>query len=235
MIQLKHNLECRNVANLMYLLCKERRKCKKDKQTIESNYLKQVNQQKTIIKSKTHLVNKLTKEKNKKTKQVTVREKCLVEIIRQYRKLINFALKSAPTQAEFLLAVQRMMKYEIDDYCFSKARTREDHDKIIANEKKVKEMETLAALEDANRLPNIESEKMPEEQTDQEFIDSDELPAFYFNNKMYVREDFRDMLLQGIEIKQGSPLWNEDVEELIKIFKETVKPKVPEKETYFLL
>ncbi|KAH0809511.1 hypothetical protein GEV33_013280 [Tenebrio molitor] len=61
---------------------------------------------------------------------------------------------------------------------------------------------------------------------DEELEESDVLPAFYFNEKMYVREDFRGRFSAGVEIDQKHSLWNADVEELLNIFKQSIGQKL---------
>lgn len=50
-----------------------------------------------------------------------------------------------------------------------------------------------------------------------------ERPIVFYNKNMYVREDFRNMLSQGIEIAPDNLLWNKDVARLIKIMKQSVE------------
>lgn len=50
-----------------------------------------------------------------------------------------------------------------------------------------------------------------------------ERPIVYYNKRMYVREDFRNMLSQGIEIASDNLLWNKDVAKLIKVMKQSVQ------------
>lgn len=50
-----------------------------------------------------------------------------------------------------------------------------------------------------------------------------ERPIVYYNKKMYVREDFRNMLSQGIEITPDNLLWSKDVTKLLKVMKQSVK------------
>lgn len=50
-----------------------------------------------------------------------------------------------------------------------------------------------------------------------------EQPIVYYNNRMYVREDFRDMLLADIKNVPNNILWSEDVAKLLKLMKKSVK------------
>lgn len=40
--QFKHYLECKNIANMMYVLCMERRKCQAERETLEHAHRKEV-------------------------------------------------------------------------------------------------------------------------------------------------------------------------------------------------
>lgn len=50
-----------------------------------------------------------------------------------------------------------------------------------------------------------------------------EHPIVYYDKRMYVREDFRNMISQGIEIPTDNILWSKDVTKLLKIFKKSVE------------
>jgi hypothetical protein len=223
MLQLKHKLHCQNIANLMYLLCKERKKCKAEKDDMENNYLSQIKKHKLNINAKSTMIKKLTRIKNKKIRQLNVRERCLIEILRQFQKFIYFALKAAPTQGEFLLNINKLIKFELDDYCIPKFQ--QDHQKstreVILKHSIDEKSPIIDYSENVEKY--LETERSSLE--DEELEESDVLPAFYFNEKMYVREDFRDRFSAGIEIDQKHSLWNADVEELLNIFKQSIGQK----------
>lgn len=52
-------------------------------------------------------------------------------------------------------------------------------------------------------------------------VESDALPAIYFNNKTYVREDFRDMLAANVPLTASNELWNRDVELLVQNWRQS--------------
>lgn len=212
LIQMKHQLHCQNISNLMYLLCKERRKCKAQKEKIECEYSCEIRKLKSTIRDKNKIIRNLTKIKEKKTKQLEVRERCLKEILRQFQKFIYFALKATPTQGEFLLNIDKLIRYELDDRCLPK----------------IPEIQEKAISEIPVIYPEIREEEFFElilEPEEEEAVPSDALPSFYFNDKLYIREDFRDMIDAGVDLNQEHPLWNPDAEELIKIFKQRIEEK----------
>ncbi|RZC32927.1 golgin subfamily A member 4-like [Asbolus verrucosus] len=222
MLQLRYKLECQNVANLMYLLCKERRKCKEEKNELENYYTKKIRNYILHIREQAHTIKRITRIKNRRLKQLNVRERCLIEILRQFQKFIYFALKASPTQGEFLLNIDKLIKFELDDYCLDK-------------NKKIKKVSTKIFKKPSDKMVlgelhfNYEIDDYLDANlslsSEEEFEESDVLPGFFFNERMYVREDFRDMFSVGIEMDMKHPLWNRDVEELLKIFKEKLAAK----------
>lgn len=66
MKNLKHHLECRNVANMMYVLCMERRKCNTEKFSIEEYYKKEISKLNEIIDKQGEEINKLQEEREEK-------------------------------------------------------------------------------------------------------------------------------------------------------------------------
>lgn len=61
-----------------------------------------------------------------------------------------------------------------------------------------------------------------EDLTSEEDSEAEQHPIVYYNKKMYVREDFRNMLSQGIEIAPDNLLWSRDVAKLLKVMKKSV-------------
>lgn len=59
--------------------------------------------------------------------------------------------------------------------------------------------------------------------SEEEDSEAEQHPIVYYNKKMYVREDFRNMLSQGIEIGPDNLLWSRDVAKLLKVMKKSVE------------
>ncbi|XP_060533449.1 cilia- and flagella-associated protein 45-like [Cylas formicarius] len=108
---LRHKLECTNLVNMMYVLCSEREKCCKQKREIEDFYRREGEELRNLLVSKDERIAKLAKAKAQKSREVEVRDASLLEILKQFQKFINFALKSAPKQSEFLLSVEKMVNF----------------------------------------------------------------------------------------------------------------------------
>lgn len=49
------------------------------------------------------------------------------------------------------------------------------------------------------------------------------MPAIYFKNKTYVREDFRDMLAANVPLTASNELWNRDVELLVQNWRQSTQ------------
>lgn len=111
--QLKHYLECKNIANMMYILCMERRKCQTEREAMETFYQQEIEELHEKLTEKQITIRKQELEMEEKRKHLEVREACILEILRQFQKFINFALRASPTQAEFLLSVEKMMLFEL--------------------------------------------------------------------------------------------------------------------------
>lgn len=150
-------------------------------------------------------------------KRLEQREFYLLQVLKQFQKFINFVLGAAPTQAEFLLNIEHMMSFEIKE----------------ASERAAAKAETVQPWNDSSKASTSVGGLVMNDyhcccrQVD---FDSDddsqaERPIFYYNDKMYVREDFRNMLSQGIEVTPDDLLWNKDVEKLINLMKESVEEK----------
>lgn len=111
--QLKHNLECTNLVNMMYVLCTERQKCCDQKEELERHYKAEISELEETIKTREQLLKTVVAEKHRQILEVSIRETCLKEVINQFQKFIDFALRAAPAQAEFLLSVEKMMVFEL--------------------------------------------------------------------------------------------------------------------------
>lgn len=223
--QLKHYLECKNVANMMYILCMERRKCEKERETLQTNYQKEVQELHDQVIERDVEIRKLKEEAEKREKHLQVREECVVEILRQFQKFINFALRSSPTQAEFLLSVEKMMVYELTDALAIPQAKKKKYTCIstmpprYCSCSELSKTSTKASLtiKDHHSCYNETESSVHSLRSD------DVLPTLFYNQHMYVREDFRNMISQGIELRPDSMLWNKDVENLIRILKENVE------------
>lgn len=97
----------------MYVLCMERRKCEAEREAMESLYQKEIEELHEQLKEKEITTRKQEIEAEEEHKRLEIREQCVLEILRQFQKFINFALRASPTQAEFLLSVERMMLFEL--------------------------------------------------------------------------------------------------------------------------
>lgn len=217
--QLKHQLECKNIANMMYIICMERRKCFAQKSDIENHYLEEIAKLNKITKNKERRIQKLRNTVKQKKKEIELREACILSIIAQFQKFINFALKAAPTQAEFLLSVEKMMVFELTHAIFkSDIKVPEPCEGNMRwmSPKEFIRGETPSSLE-IEDYHNCFHEIIPQGE-------NDFLPSFYYKDKLYIREDFRNMLTHGLTLSKSNELWNEDVDILMEQLKEIVQP-----------
>lgn len=202
----------------MYVICMERRKCETEKIAIEKRYKAEVEELEKANEIRQDQIDRLTAELTETERKLNVREECVLEILRQFQKFINFALRATPTQAEFLLNVEKMMLFEL-----TKA--------IVKDQPK----ECFEGLQSWKSDSNIASSKTATGITARDFhaclnevtppcseYEGDFLPAVYYKNNMYVREDFRNMVSQGLDISSSNMLWNKDVANLMVILNKSV-------------
>lgn len=220
MRELRHNLECQNIANLMGILCMERRKCLAEKSAIEKYYLSRIARLTEKVDTKTDKTRELMRALEDSNKQIDLRETCILEILKQFQKFINFVLKSAPTQAEFLLSVEKLMVFELTNNIL-KSNVNVQPCEVTLKWKEptqpLKQDTPNLTLSDGHNCMNEVPLPSPD----------DMLPSFTYKDKLYVREEFRDILSQ-LDHNTGSKRLSlndeEDVQLLIKLMKASVKP-----------
>lgn len=207
----------------MYILCMERRKYQAEIKAVEDRYRIEVEELEKANKLRQEEIDKLVERLNDVRIKLSLREEFLLEIIRQFQKFINFALRATPTQAEFLLSVEKMMLYELTATIerFNRKKVQEEcHDYLLPW--KSDSQISLVNTADSLRAPDHHNCKSqlsePLSNTSKNL-----LPSFYYNNKLYVREDFRNMISQDIQLSKTNLLWNKDVENLMVILKASVE------------
>lgn len=218
MKQLRHTIECKNIANLMCLLCMERRKCLSEKTEIENYYKSQIALMGKHLGSKNDKIKQLSQQLKDSQKETSLREKCILEIIKQYQKFINFVLKSAPTQAEFLLSIEKMMVFELTDSILKSDMKFVPHcDNTLkwkAPSKEIKKKVPSMELKDGHNCTNIVHKASPD----------DVLASFIYKDKLYVREEFRD-IVSNLNNEISNNLWldnDENVQMLISLMRKSV-------------
>lgn len=214
---------------MMYVLCMERRKCHAEREEMESLYQKEIEELREKLTETEITIRKQEIESQEKQKRLEVREQCVLEILRQFQKFINFALRASPTQAEFLLSVEQMMLFEL-----TSAVLEAEPKKTASVLSVLVPWKTPSSASSVTQMPSLTVQdhhdcfNATDNLSEHTLTSKDALPALYYNTNMYVREDFRNMFSQGIEITKDNMLWNKDVENLMQILRSTVRS---EKET----
>lgn len=206
---------------MMYVLCMERKKCLQERKDAELAYLEQIKELQKTVANKQIEIKNLQKDFLEKEKNSQIREQCIVEVLKQFQKFINFALRATPTQAEFLLSVEKMMLFELaqsisgDNKCIPAS---------ILPWNLSQSSSSVATDEQSSIFVKDHHDCYNETDYSSEvsLLSNDVLPAMTYNKNLYVREDFRNMFSQGMELKPDNMLWNKDVENLMKILKESV-------------
>ncbi|XP_072380121.1 uncharacterized protein [Diabrotica undecimpunctata] len=209
----KHRLECSNLAHMMYILCMERRKCCEEKMALEDYYKKKVEGlSNKIVDHKTN-IKKLTKKVQKQVKEVQLRETCVLEILKQYQKFISFALRAAPTQAEFLLCIDKLMVFELTD---SQSKLKRISSEDLRLRGVLPWPQMTPSYETIEEDPRITEDHHPFMTTSMLKEKEDMvLPVFGFQNNLYIREDFQNVPHE-FKSTPREDLWSEDVEFVLK-------------------
>lgn len=156
--------------------------------------------------------------------KIKVREAILFDIIKQFQKFIYFVLRAVPMQAEYLLNVERLMIFELTKTVLvSKPELFEAE---IAAEEEEEQMEegfddtsrsnsfqllyngshiASTKSDGAGNVSDIVASKVDYhncenisrcDSIDKSLKENEDLPYFLFNENLYVREDFRNMISQ---------------------------------------
>nr|XP_022900710.1 uncharacterized protein LOC111413832 [Onthophagus taurus] len=215
--QLRHCLECKNLANLMYVLCMERKKCTIEKSAMDYIYKTKISELETQITKKDEIIAQITADKERKQRQLDIREECLLVILKEFQKFINFVLKAVPTQAEFLLSVEKMILYEIarQNWVLGQKKPLKHLCKKIFSWKS--DSKTTEPTPKDNLEPKDYHKCLDEVSLIGDLDESDTLPFFYYKEKLYVRRDMEYYFDNGIEISETNLLWNKDVDNLMQI------------------
>ncbi|KAK9871836.1 hypothetical protein WA026_014293 [Henosepilachna vigintioctopunctata] len=110
---LRHELECKNLANLMYVMCMERKKCNYENSLVKTELAKEIHTLSDLLQDKDKEAEKLVTEKNDLQKNVDLRESALSKVMTEFQKFIYFALKAEPKQAEYLLSGEKLLLLEL--------------------------------------------------------------------------------------------------------------------------
>ncbi|CAG9861983.1 unnamed protein product [Phyllotreta striolata] len=218
----KQRIECTNIANMIYVLVMERRKCANELETIKERFASLKTQLNRKVAIQMETIKRLEKDLQNNMKQVFVRERCYKEILKQYQKFINYALKACPTQAQFLLSLERLMSFELAEI-LPQEKNPNYHgmprlcDTILPwvhAGQEGKRRRNVAGLELDDHHDCFNELAIPKVPGETEF------PSFYYKNKLYVREDFRNLISQGIVLTPSHDMWSEDLEILMGILKD---------------
>lgn len=215
--KLRHELECKNMANMMYIICMERRKCLAERDQIESKLTETIKDLGGILKKKDQKLKELQEQQNKLKYELELREKCVNAIVKEFQKFIYFSLKSYPKQAEYLLSAEKLMAHELSK-AFTQveeeksAQKESDHDRNYLWNKwpgtPTDSKESDLFVEDHHKCLS-ESER-----SDSELSTEALLAGFYFNDQLFVREDFRNMLSQNMKIDETDLLWTKHIQDI---------------------
>ncbi|KAL3268744.1 hypothetical protein HHI36_007846 [Cryptolaemus montrouzieri] len=208
---LRHDLECKNLANMMYVICMERKKCWREKSSIEEQLSREINELGSQLRDRNEEITNIKAEREKLRKDVELREKALLEVIKEFQKFINFALKSVPKQAEYLLCAEKLMVFDLTE-ALSKVGN-DDHDRNYLWDRTPQD--TPSTQVSLKAKDGHECLKEPEISESELSVDQF-LPGFYYNDQLFVREDFRNMVSQGITINENNMLWTQHVQDVQK-------------------
>lgn len=150
-----------------------------------------------------------------------------MEILRQWQKFISYVLKASPTQAEFLLDKEKLLLWEFTQ-AITKSEQPERTERLAKTLLDWKYSGTVSkdlsdSLIIAKQYHDCGNQLDPPSEPSGTSLKSNEiLPAVYFKDRMYVREDFRNMASQGLTISHSNELWNKDVEHVLQVLKPSI-------------
>ncbi|KAF5278480.1 hypothetical protein FQA39_LY05969 [Lamprigera yunnana] len=225
--QLKHQLQCKNVASIMYVLCAEREKCRVERMNVEKCYRAQIESLKNTLNDKDAKIADLKWNSGAKVDEMQSlrsREEFLKEVLIQFQKFINFALRSCPTQAEFLLDTEKLLLFQLTEN-IDKIRTKRGK-KLCGGKTSTKPPPPSIISErslDIKNYHQCDNELWP---PGDRVTSCDYLPAFHYNKNMYVREEFRNMMSQGIKVSPSNIIYCKDVENLMPILRTTTRERL---------
>ncbi|KAK5644668.1 hypothetical protein RI129_005968 [Pyrocoelia pectoralis] len=223
--QLKHQLECKNIANIMYILCAERHKCRTERMIIEDNYQTEIEHLHSVISNKEERYAELLMIEEKKAIQLDQRDEYLKEILRQFQKFINFALRSSPTQAEFLLDVEKLATFQLASEGSFKAKEKcDDIPSTVITWKS--DGENTETNEENVTISETQKEIIPH--VNEQLVKSSDLPILHYNKHVYIREGFDDVVTSDMKISPEDFICSSgEVEALatIKVEDETIPIK----------
>lgn len=218
-------LQCDFIANMMYVTCTERRRCeleKKETLKLHETQLETLNATLVVTQAQLAEANRIIRQK---TKRLISQERILFDIIGEFRKFVYFVLRAEPKQAEYLLNVEKLMIFELTKTVADK-RPELFADDSIFNAGNVEAGESDASTEPDG--PSCESVSLSLDdyhdcrnfervhRSANTLGSTDDVPAFRFDENVFVREDFRNMISQGLRISKSNQYWNWDVDDLQK-------------------
>ncbi|XP_015517860.2 uncharacterized protein LOC107222853 [Neodiprion lecontei] len=111
----RHELEMQNFADVTYVLCLERMRASSEKHAIHLGFEKQIQALKNMVIEANDILQLMKTETAAKATNDKLWENKLIEVVREFQKFINFALRAVPGQAEFLLSLESLLILEADD------------------------------------------------------------------------------------------------------------------------
>lgn len=186
----------------MYVLATERRRCSCELEQIKYIYetkLAEINKELLVRDEK---LQKLNLENEQNTRKILAREQYLYEIIKQFQKFIYFVLRAVPTQAEYLLNVEKLMIFELTKTLLDSKPELFDKDNPL-NIIRSRDNETSSGSSHSELQMGLVAPDFHNCDNMVEIVDScrtllsnEDLPMFVFNDTTYIREDFRNMISQ---------------------------------------
>lgn len=111
--ELHSELQSDFIANMMYIICSERRKCECEKKEIIERHTAKILSLEETLKDTQQQLADVTKDTELKSGHIEKREEVLFSIIKQFQKFIYFVLRAVPQQAEYLLDIEKLMIFEL--------------------------------------------------------------------------------------------------------------------------
>lgn len=186
---LKHDLECRNLANMMYIIAAERHRTQEEEIVMTENFRITMEDMAFQIINAQNQILDLQKSKDVQADQIGSWEKHALSLICEFQRFINCILRAYPSQAAYIISLQNFICKHL------KGSRPGPENKLLEKVQSIPIMGKKNTQQD-EAISCTCSQKRREVECVENCIHMEALntkPNFIYNKHMYIQEDFRHM------------------------------------------